>query len=106
MKMRYLLNGATLRLDEALCNGCGTCREVCPHAVFEIRAAKAVIADRDGCMECGACMLNCAPGALTVTAGVGCAAAILKGMIQGTAPTCGCGGAPTAGAAGKRAGCC
>jgi hypothetical protein len=28
-----------------------------------------------------------------VTAGVGCAAAIIGGMLRGTEPTCGCGGA-------------
>ena len=104
MKMRYLLNGNTLRLDEARCTGCGTCREVCPHAVFDLRAGKAVIVDRGGCMECGACMLNCSAGALTVTAGVGCAGAILKGMIQGTAPTCGCDGKAAVGT--RRQGCC
>jgi hypothetical protein len=27
-----------------------------------------------------------------VTAGVGCAAAIIGGMLRGTQPTCGCGG--------------
>jgi|WetSurMetagenome_2_1015567.scaffolds.fasta_scaffold403916_2 NAD-dependent dihydropyrimidine dehydrogenase PreA subunit len=103
MKMRYLMNGDTLKLDAALCTGCGECREVCPHAVFDIRAAKAVIVDRESCMECGACMKNCAAGALTVKTGVGCAAAIIKGMLLGTEPTCGCDGGKQG--AGKQ-GCC
>ncbi|MGA2479692.1 MAG: mercury methylation ferredoxin HgcB [Spirochaetia bacterium] len=103
MKMRYLMNGDTLKLDSSLCTGCGECREVCPHGVFEIQAAKAVIVDRESCMECGACMKNCAAGALTVKAGVGCAGAIIKGMLQGTEPTCGCDGSKQGAA---RQGCC
>jgi len=93
MKMRYMKNGETLSLDRALCTGCRECIEVCPHAVFAMEAGKAVIVDRGGCMECGACMVNCAAGALRVKAGVGCAAAILKGALQGGEPSCGCSGA-------------
>jgi NAD-dependent dihydropyrimidine dehydrogenase PreA subunit len=90
--MTYLKNGETLSLNGELCTGCGECIEVCPHAVFMIKDGKAAIADREACMECGACALNCAPGAIKVKAGVGCAAAVLKGMIRGTAPACGCDG--------------
>ena len=93
MEMRYLKNGETLVLDSAACTGCGECIEVCPHAVFAMRDGKAEIRDRGACMECGACARNCAFAALSVTAGVGCAAAIIGGLLRGTAPTCGCGGA-------------
>jgi NAD-dependent dihydropyrimidine dehydrogenase PreA subunit len=96
MRMTYLKNGETLSLNGELCNGCRECIEVCPHAVFELRNGKAVIADREACMECGACALNCASGALMVKAGVGCAAAVIQGIIRGTAPSCGCGGATAA----------
>jgi NAD-dependent dihydropyrimidine dehydrogenase PreA subunit len=65
---------------------------VCPHAVFEIDQRKAQIVDRDACIECGACALNCPAAALSVNAGVGCAAAIIKGWITGQEPTCGCSG--------------
>ena len=105
MKMRYILNGATLSLDGTLCTGCRECIEVCPHAVFAMADGKAMIADRESCMECGACMINCAARAIKVTAGVGCAAAVLKGMLQGTEPTCGCGGSK-GGAGGSKQGCC
>ena len=47
------------------------------------------IVDRGACMECGACMRNCAHGAVRVTAGVGCAAAVIGGMLRGTAAECG-----------------
>ena len=98
MKLSYLKNGETLALDPGRCNGCRECIEVCPHAVFAMSAGKAQILDRASCMECGACARNCASRAITVTAGVGCAAAIIGGMLRGTQPTCGCGG-DSAGAA-------
>lgn len=97
MILRYLKNGETLALDAVLCNGCRECVEVCPHAVFAMGGGKAQIFDRAACMECGACARNCPAGAITVKAGVGCAAAIIGGMLRGTEPTCGCGGASAAG---------
>lgn len=88
--MIYLKNTATIRLDPEKCNGCRKCTEVCPHAVFEMKEKKAHITDMDRCMECGACALNCEAGALTVGTGVGCAAAVIRGMLGGGEPTCGC----------------
>lgn len=78
--MTYLKHVATLKLSVDACVGCGRCVEVCPHGVFVIEGKKARITDLDRCMECGACAGNCAVGALSVTAGVGCAAAMLDGM--------------------------
>jgi NAD-dependent dihydropyrimidine dehydrogenase PreA subunit len=92
--MRYLLSGHALVLDEARCNGCGRCVEVCPHAVFTISRRKAVIASRDTCMECGACRTNCAPGAIQVAAGVGCAVAVINQMLSrkpAAGASCACG---------------
>ncbi len=86
----YLSNVVSLRLDEEKCNGCRMCLIVCPHHVFEIENRKAVIRNKDLCMECGACALNCAPGAITVKSGVGCAAGIINGLLRGTEPTCDC----------------
>ncbi|MBI5211008.1 MAG: 4Fe-4S binding protein [Elusimicrobia bacterium] len=92
--MRYLPGVATLALDREACTGCGVCAAVCPHRVFRMADGKASIADLDACMECGACARNCAWGALKVEAGVGCAQAILHGMMTGSAPSCGCASGP------------
>jgi NAD-dependent dihydropyrimidine dehydrogenase PreA subunit len=115
MNLRYYTSAITLELDPARCLGCGRCVEVCPHDVFELvrlqsRAdetpgssrqlrRQSQIVHRDRCMECGACARNCAAGAIQAGAGVGCAAAIINGMVRGTAPDCDCGG-------GKREGAC
>ena len=86
---RYLAGEATLALDSIKCTGCRRCTEVCPHAVLVVENKKSHIVDLDACMECGACMQNCESGAITVEAGVGCAAAIIVGAITGSEPTCG-----------------
>jgi len=90
--MRYLENAVSLEFDEKLCNGCGMCVAVCPHAVFDLENKQAIRADRGACMECGACARNCEQGAIRVRAGVGCAAAVLSGMLSGGEPSCGCSG--------------
>ena len=91
MSMRYLSNVVTLEYDSAKCTGCGLCVDVCPHAIFSMDAKgdKAVLGDRDLCMECGACMKNCPFGAIKVRPGVGCAWAIMASTFKGKdAPCC------------------
>lgn len=88
--MKYLSGVTTIALDAGRCTGCGRCLEVCPHAVFGMRQMKAYITDRDLCMECGACMKNCAFGAIAVSNGVGCAQALINAMITGGEPSCDC----------------
>lgn len=87
--MKYLKNVVTLKHDEIKCTGCGMCIDVCPHSVFVRSGNRIVLADRDACMECGACARNCSFNAIEVDAGVGCAAAILIGFFTGKEPTCG-----------------
>jgi len=87
---RYLKNVTSLSLDEDKCIGCGLCKIVCPHCVFEIYNGKAQLQDKDSCIECGACALNCSPRALSVKQGVGCAAAFINGWISGGGPRCRC----------------
>ena len=88
----YLSDVVTLELCEDTCNGCGMCIKVCPHGVFKLSEKKAHIVRRNYCMECGACSLNCPEGAITVSSGVGCAAAIIQGKLRGTEPSCDCSG--------------
>jgi ferredoxin len=89
--LRYIGGVTTLELDGAKCNGCRMCETVCPHGVLAVVDRRARIVDRDGCMECGACSMNCAEGAITLRPGVGCAAAIIKGWITRSEPSCDCG---------------
>jgi len=123
MSLRYYTCAISLELDATRCRGCGRCVDVCPHDVFALvpmqsradgtlsssRAPhrQSQIVHRDRCMECGACARNCAAGAIRADAGVGCAAAIINGMIRGTAPNCDCGaGDGKAGGCGAGMGCC
>ena len=87
--LRYIEDAVTLEYDESRCTGCGRCAEVCPRGVFEMRRGRAAVVDWGACIECGACDRNCAWGAVSVNAGVGCAAAIINGWIHGTEPDCG-----------------
>ena len=89
-KFVYLKNVATLKVDETKCTGCGRCLEVCPHEVLKMNGRHAQIQDLDACMECGACSRNCPAGAVTVQAGVGCAAAVINGMLGRDKAACCC----------------
>lgn len=75
----YISHLITLELDAPKCIGCGLCKTVCPHRVFQVEQKKAKIVKKEDCIECGACMSNCPVGAIHVEAGVGCAQAILNG---------------------------
>ncbi len=80
----------TLAFDPERCNGCGMCATVCPHAVFAMQGRRAVLAQPQACMECGACQLNCVTGAITVESGVGCASAMIRAaLLRQKEPTCG-----------------
>ncbi|MFH1811523.1 MAG: mercury methylation ferredoxin HgcB [Pseudomonadota bacterium] len=88
--MLYLRDVVSLTLDRERCTGCRMCTRVCPHAVFTVDDGKALIVQRDACMECGACARNCEAGALAVTAGVGCAAAVVNGLLGRSGGDCCC----------------
>jgi NAD-dependent dihydropyrimidine dehydrogenase PreA subunit len=93
--LRYLENVVTLQLDVETCNGCSMCVMVCPHEVFDIQERKAVIIDRNACIECGACAINCPVNAIRVQTGAGCATGILLGAIgKGNECSSGCGVSP------------
>ena len=88
-RLRYMSGVVTLELDAEVCTGCGMCREVCPQGVFSVERGKARIRDKDACMECGACAGNCPAEAISVQSGVGCANAVLNGLLGGTEACCG-----------------
>jgi len=90
MGLKYLKNVSTLSLITEKCIGCGKCTEVCPHGVFTLTDGKVQVAQKDLCIECGACALNCSTNAIEVNAGVGCAVAIIKGWFTGSEPSCDC----------------
>ena len=89
-RLVYLKNVVTLELDEAKCVGCGICLSVCPHAVLGMNNGDVLIENRDACMECGACARNCPTEALTVQAGVGCAAAVINAALGRESSSCCC----------------
>ena len=113
-KLVYLKDVVTLDLDREKCVGCGICLVVCPHKVLSMNNGHARIEDRDLCMECGACARNCPTEAVTVKAGVGCAAAVINAALGRDASSCCCVIEPDSNAVSgvekpdlsDRAGCC
>jgi NAD-dependent dihydropyrimidine dehydrogenase PreA subunit len=104
----YLKDVVTLEFDAEKCSGCGTCLEVCPHAVLARSNGHVSIVDRDACMECGACVRNCPTEALKVRTGVGCAAAVINSALGRTSSSCCCviePDAPEASKSGASSGC-
>lgn len=104
--MIYLKDVATLEMEEQKCTGCGMCLEVCPHTVFKMQGKIAQIACRDACMECGACSRNCPVGAISVQAGVGCAAAVINLLLGRNGGDCCCGPQTDQKGSGRNYGCC
>lgn len=79
----------TLRFNSEMCNGCGMCAVVCPHAVFAKNGRVITIARAENCMECGACQVNCPTNAIAVQSGVGCAGAMIRAALAGQREMCG-----------------
>lgn len=53
------------KVDKKKCNGCGTCVDVCPMEVFEIKDNKAHVVN-DECVGCKACEAQCPQEAIVV----------------------------------------
>ncbi len=87
--------GNTLRYFPERCINCRRCTQVCPHGVFVEGEHRAELARSSGCMECGACALNCPVQAIEVQSGVGCAWAMINAALRGKdmdSGECSCGG--------------
>jgi NAD-dependent dihydropyrimidine dehydrogenase PreA subunit len=107
--MKTIERTNTLLYSPKLCNNCGMCSMVCPQGVFAPGERVARMVDRNACIECGACLLNCEPGAIQVQAGVGCAAAMIRSALTGQKEVscepdggsdCGCSGESSGGCCG------
>lgn len=55
-----------IALDGELCTGVGVCEQVCPTDVFEVdhQQRVATVAKAEGCVQCGACIVQCPCDAL------------------------------------------
>ena len=81
-----------INIDWDKCTGCAICIYVCPHRVIEMNEKKAILANEDRCIECGACQLNCIYDAISVTKGTGCLVTIIKeDILRIKEKGCGCG---------------
>lgn len=60
----------TIKVDADKCTGCGTCVDVCPVAVFEVKEVGgktlSVVVAADECIACRACEVQCPDEAIEV----------------------------------------
>jgi ferredoxin len=56
-----------VKIDEALCNGCGNCIPNCVEGALQIVNGKAKIIKETYCDGLGACLGHCPQGAITIT---------------------------------------
>jgi ferredoxin len=52
-------------VDKKKCTGCGTCVDICPMEVFEMKNEKAVVSN-DKCVGCNACAAQCPSEAIII----------------------------------------
>jgi len=64
--MTQTLKRQIVRIDEALCNGCGVCVSPCAEGAIQIIDGKAKVVRDELCDGAGFCLGVCPTGALTV----------------------------------------
>lgn len=63
------MSGATVRVDEKRCKGCGICLAFCPRRVFSPgERGKVRVSRPESCAACGICENLCPDLAITVEA--------------------------------------
>lgn len=55
-----------IKIDTEKCDGCGTCVDVCPVEVFELKNNKSVVVNLDECLVCRACEVQCPNSAIEI----------------------------------------
>ena len=67
--LKYVRKAVTvveIRVDADKCTGCGTCVDVCPVGVYELRDDKSVPVNVDECILCRACEAQCPNNAIEI----------------------------------------
>jgi MinD superfamily P-loop ATPase len=64
--MREAVTRQIVRIDEALCNGCGACVSPCAEGAIRVLDGKARVVREELCDGAGFCLGVCPTGALTI----------------------------------------
>ena len=57
-------SGYVAKVDEDLCNACGTCADACPFNAISVESVAEVTWEK--CMGCGVCTGQCPTGSITL----------------------------------------
>jgi len=55
-----------VKVDVNKCDGCASCVDICPVAVFEIKESKSVPVNVSECLVCRACEVQCPNNAIEI----------------------------------------
>lgn len=53
-------------VDNHKCTGCGTCVDICPVGVYEVKDGKSAPVKSEECLVCRACEVQCPESAIQV----------------------------------------